>query len=293
MIFHNFELHEPLPVLKAPHAFAVLRPWIDAGNVGTMVLQRLELILGARELGVLAKPGQFYDFTRYRPTTRWAEDKRELIIPNTVINYARRENGNDFIFLHLLEPHMLGEDYSDSVFQVLHRFGVQRYSLIGSMYDMVPHTRPLLISGGLSGKTSTKILENYGVYQSRYEGPTTICNLISQEAQLSGMELMTLLVHLPQYTEIDEDYNGIVAISQVLDYLYGIPVNDADQLKAEKQLKKLDTAVHRSKKLKAIVNELEEYYDTQASARQLEEPSPLAPEVEKFLKQMEKKFGAG
>jgi hypothetical protein len=288
----SFELNEPLPELNTPHVLAVLRPWIDAGEVGTMILERMEANLGARELGKLATPGNFYDFTRYRPTTRWTNDVREIMLPNTQLHYAKVAGGNDFIFIHLLEPHMFGERYCESVFNILKRFNVQRYSLIGSMYDMVPHTRPLMISGGLNGKTPTRILEKLGVFQGRYEGPTTICNMISQEAQRSGMEIMTLLAHLPQYTEIDEDYNGVVAISRVIDYLYGIPVDDADKLKAERQLKKLDSAVLRSKKLKAIVTELEGYYDSQATARENAEPPKLSPEVEQFLKQMENKFGA-
>jgi hypothetical protein len=288
----GIELNEPVPELNSPHAIAVLRPWIDAGEVGTMILERLEANLGARELGKLATPGNFYDFTRYRPTVRWIDDVRELTLPNTNLLYARVAGSNDFIFIHLLEPHAFGELYCESVFEILKQFKAQRYILIGSMYDMVPHTRPLLISGSLSSQVPDRILSQFGIQQGHYAGPTTICNLISQEAQKTGLEVMTLLAHLPQYTEVEEDYNGVVAISRVLDYLYGIPVDDIDKIKAERQLKKLDTAVARSKKLRAIVTELEDYYDNQADSRQ--KPTiKLSSEVEQFLKQMEKKFGAG
>ena len=30
----DFEIVEPVPELKDPHVLAVLRPWIDVGNVG-------------------------------------------------------------------------------------------------------------------------------------------------------------------------------------------------------------------------------------------------------------------
>lgn len=43
-----FELIEPLPNLKTPHALAILRPWIDAGNAGTLALARLEAHYDAR-----------------------------------------------------------------------------------------------------------------------------------------------------------------------------------------------------------------------------------------------------
>ena len=63
----DFEITEPLPQLKDPHVIAVLKPWIDVGNVGTLGLSRIERHLRAIELGRLARPGRFYDFTRYPP----------------------------------------------------------------------------------------------------------------------------------------------------------------------------------------------------------------------------------
>ncbi len=46
-----FEISEPVPELKEPHVLAVLQPWIDVGNVGTLVLSRLESEFNAFETG--------------------------------------------------------------------------------------------------------------------------------------------------------------------------------------------------------------------------------------------------
>jgi hypothetical protein len=46
-----FDVVEPLPTLQTPHAIAVLRPWIDAGNVGTLAISWLEALLKVKELG--------------------------------------------------------------------------------------------------------------------------------------------------------------------------------------------------------------------------------------------------
>jgi hypothetical protein len=54
-----FELDEPIPELKEPYVLAILRPWIDVNNVGSLILSGLESGLGAKELGRLAKPGHF------------------------------------------------------------------------------------------------------------------------------------------------------------------------------------------------------------------------------------------
>ena len=83
-----FELNEPLPELRDPHVFAMVRPWVDVGSVGTLTLNRLERFMGSKELGRLSRPGTFFDFTRYRPNMRLVDGKREVKIPNSIIRYA-------------------------------------------------------------------------------------------------------------------------------------------------------------------------------------------------------------
>ena len=88
-----FELPEPVPTLREPHALTMIRPWVDVGNVGTLTLQRLERHFRAQPLGQLARPGTFFDFTRYRPTTRLVNGQREVTSPNTVVKYAQPAEG--------------------------------------------------------------------------------------------------------------------------------------------------------------------------------------------------------
>ena len=45
----EFELNEPLPGLRNPHVIASLTPWIDAGSVGSLSLERLERFMGAEK----------------------------------------------------------------------------------------------------------------------------------------------------------------------------------------------------------------------------------------------------
>ena len=69
----EFDVVEPLPEDDDIIAISILRPWINVGRVGTLVLTSLERHLGASELGRLARPGSYFDFTRYRPRTRVVE----------------------------------------------------------------------------------------------------------------------------------------------------------------------------------------------------------------------------
>ena len=163
-----FEIDEPLPELEEPHALAMLRPWVDVGSVGTLSLARLERHFRAKTLGKLIRPGNFFDFTRYRPTLTVVKGRREIKVPNTLIRYAQRTKGHDFLFLHMLEPHMFADDYMDSIIEVLKAFGVKRLVRIGSMYDAVPHTRPLLVSGTPSGPGTPQSGMQPSTYQGAY-----------------------------------------------------------------------------------------------------------------------------
>lgn len=280
-----FELNEPVPELKDPHAMVMLRPWIDVGGVGSLVLSWLELLYDAKELGRLSRPGNFFDFTRYRPIIYFKDGQRQVVIPNSYITYGQRPSGRDFLFLHLLEPHNLSEVYVESIVRVLQEFGVQRYCLIGSMYDLVPHTRPLLVTGIAPTNDLDQVMTEARVEPSDYEGPTTITFMVSQYASRIGMETIALIVHLPQYTQLDEDYSGFVRLMQVLSMVYGVPMDQGVMLKAEQQMQQVNAALEKDPQLKTIVEQLEMRYD--ARTRLAERGgAKLAPEVEKFLREM-------
>jgi hypothetical protein len=287
-----FETDGPLPELREPHALAMLRPWIDVGSVGNMLISRLESRFNATKVARLAKPGNFFDFTRYRPTLYVKEDRRQVKVPNAYATCASREAPeNDLVFLHLLEPHMLGETYVESVLLLLQKLGIRRYCLLGSMYDAVPHTRPPIVTGMASTAEAQEHLARVGVQRSDYQGPTTFVYLISQRAPEMGIETITLIVHLPQYTQLDEDYTGMLRLMEVICSLYGLSTEHADIQKAEQQRKRIDVLVEKDPQVKRLVSQMEARYDDRIQKLAQGEMPQLSPEVERFLDEMEKRLG--
>ena len=287
-----FELSEPIPELKDPFALAILRPWIDVNNVGTLLLNGLETQLGANELGRLAKPGHFFDFTRYRPMLHLEEGVRKVNIPNTTISYARRENENDLLFLHLLEPHAHSEIYVDSVLRILRTFGVKKYILLGSMYDAVPHTRPLIVNGGAIGRETELDLKKSGAQPSYYQGPTTITVLITQRAPQVGIETTWFIVSLPQYVHVEEDFLGKVRLMEVLNRLYRIPLDKNDFEKAGEQFRLINQKVEKTPELKEFLPQLETLYEVRIKRKAGDKEPKLSPETEDILwKIIGKDFG--
>ncbi len=278
-----FEMQEPVPELRDPHVFASLRPWVDVNNVGTLTLDGLEAQFGARELARLAEPGLFYDFTRYRPMLYLEGGERRVRIPTSRVSYAKREGGNDFIFLRLMEPHALGERFVDSVLKLMTTFQAKRYILLGSMYDAVPHTRPLIVNGRATGTQAEKDLKKAGVLESHYEGPTTITYLIPQQGSAMGIESLTLIVSLPQYVNVEEDYLGKVRLLEVLNIIYGIPIDKEDFEKAGRQRNLLNQKIETNPEMKKALGHLENIYNLRVTRKNGEPLPGLSSEMEQIF----------
>ena len=292
MRLRAFDLNEAIPELNEPHALAVIQPWTDVSSVGSLVLSCLEAYLGAKELGKLARPGNFFDFTRYRPTINRKANSSEVKIPNTVITYGTQSSSHDFLFLRLLEPQMLAEAYIDSVVELLKTFGVKRYCLLGSMYDMVPYTRPLLVTGSASNPGLQNALALVNVRHSDYQGPTTMLSLIGNRALQLGVETCSMMVHLPSYFMLEEDYRGEKRLMEVISFLYGFSMPQEDVEKADQQEKQTglmaEQIMEQEPRLRLILKQLENNYDSRINENK--EETRLSPEIEKFLQDLEKRF---
>lgn len=290
-----FEISEPVPELRDPHALVMIRPWVDVGSVGTLTLARLERHFGAKDLAKLARPGTFFDFTRYRPTVRNVEGGgRETTFPNSHIRYAEPETGPALLFMHLLEPHAMAEDYIDSIVELLKLFRVSVYCRLGAMYDSVPHTRPIVVTGNTEAiqpraGAVPPLAQQRG---STYEGPTTIMNLVTEEVTKMGAATMNLMAHLPHYAQLDEDHAATARMLQVLSAFYDFPSNLAPSRRGARQYQEVSDAVDRDPNIKSLVARLEAYYDAtyeqpgeRGQERTPDQPSvELSSEIERFLK---------
>ncbi|MEN6617667.1 MAG: PAC2 family protein [Syntrophorhabdus sp.] len=287
-----FELVDPVPTLNEPIVFATLRPWIDVNNVGSLVLKEIEQQFSTFELGRLARPGRFYDFTRYRPIIDIEGAINDISIPNTTAHYARRPGQSDIILLDLLEPQNNAEIYVDSVIKVLTHLKTSKYVLIGSMYDVVPHTRPLLVNGYGMGQRALQDVRMAGAMPITYRGPSTYANLITKRAAGSGIDAIVFIVSLPQYVVMEEDHLGKLRIMEILNSLYNIPINEEQFDKAFRQRQAVTEKLKGSPEVKNIMSELEDNYDMRVRAMEKQGIYQLGSDMEEmFWKSMENNIG--
>ena len=296
MRLSEFEIHDPAPEMRRPIAIAMLRPWIDVGRVGTLSLNVLQRHLGAREIGRLAEPGKFFDFTRYRPRMRIVDGKRVFTTPNTIIHHGRDESADrDYLFLHIREPHAYGEEYCRAIFAALAHFGAREYCRVGGMYDSVPHTRPLLVTGSMSDEQAAKAAGLVSQRQSSYQGPTSIVNMVAELAVANRIPTSSLMAHLPQYMQLDEDHMGCARIVEILSAMFDLPRSLADRQRGIQQYEEVNKAVENNPDVRSLIGRLESYYDRVLADSSMsrammdeddEDDAPdLAPDVERFLRE--------
>ena len=286
-----FEVDDSVPKLQNARAIAMLRPWVDVGKVGTLALTKLEEHLGAKELGRLSRPGVFLDFTRDRPHTSLVDGRRVLTVPNCVVRYGRdAEAEKDYIFLHLREPNANGEDYTDAIVALLQHFDVTEYCRVGSMYDNVPHTRPLLVTGSLSETYTERVQDLVSVRKSTYQGPTSIVNLVNEALSDAGVETASLMVHIPQYLQLEDDHLGAARLMEVLCAMYGFPSSLADPGPGKQQHEYIDRAVEGNDEVKRHIQRLEAEYDRTEASEEPSDQASLSPDVERFLRDVGKRL---
>ena len=218
---------------------------------------------------------------------RTVNGQRVFTTPNTIIHHANDEaTDRDYLFLHIREPHAFGEEYCRAISDVLSHFDIREYCRIGGMYDSVPHTRPLLVTGTMkaAGLVSQR--------RSTYQGPTSIVNMVSDLVTQGEIPTTSLMAHLPQYMQLDEDHMGAARIVEILTAMFDLPTSLADRERGRRQYEDVNRAVENNPEVRSLIGRLESYYDRvlveggQQEHDEDDEGADLAPGVEQFLREV-------
>ena len=287
----DFKLQLPDIKGRTLHAISVHLGWLNWGDVGDESFNELVEHFKAEKIGEFARPGDFYNFVAYRDHSHTYVDNegvRHTEFPNSRVFYIRRtEPLSDLVLVYLLEPTQFGEVYVDRVVALLKSLNVVRYQVIGAMGSLVPHTRPIRISGRSSAPEITDRLKEIGVRAiggGQYQGPTSIFNSISSRLQSEGITTVSLIAHLPTYLSLEEpDNNGVFSILNVLSKLEGIEIPlDRFEIAGKEQYEIVTKEVHLSRRLTAFSKELEDIYDQREEMTE-EEMTQLPPNIQKAI----------
>ena len=130
------------------------------------------------------------------------------------------------------------------------------------------------------------------VRHSDYQGSTLILSIIGKRALQLGIETCSMIVHLPNYLTMEEDYRGEKRLMEVISFLYGFSLPKEDMEKANEQEEQVrliaEQIIGQEPRLGQILKQLEAHYDSGVKYDQKE--TQLSPEVEKFLLDLDRRF---
>ena len=136
--------------------------------------------------------------------------------------------------------------------------------------------------------------------RSTYQGPTSIINQVNEDLTEQGVQNTTLMAHLPQYVQLDEDHLGASRLLEVLCAVYGFPADLAEKSKGDQQYKDIERAIDYGGEVGTLIKQLETYFDRVLSRSEGEEDSEnsseedveinLSSDVQDFLNEMGERF---
>jgi len=280
---------EERPTLRRPVLIAAFRGWNDGGQAATLAGGTLARVWEAKRFAEIDPEG-FVDFQSSRPTVSLDEGMtRQIEWPETAF-YAATIPGadRDAVILLGVEPNYRWRAFNELVVSLAQELGVELVVTLGALLADVPHTRASPVTGAAS---DLSLVEELGLQQSRYEGPTGIVGVLHDSFREAGIPSVSLWSAVPHYVSLAPSPRAAKALCERLGELLGLPIDvseleEADEIYAEQ----ITEAVASDPETAAYVEELERRADTideLIDEGDLPTGESLAAELTRFLRERE------
>ena len=186
---------------------------------------------------------------------------RQITWPENVFYSASIPNGDrDAVLLLGVEPNYRWRTFVDMTVGLAGDLGVDMVVTLGALLADVPHTRPAPVTGSA---TDEKLVEELGLRQSRYEGPTGIVGVLHDACRRRGMPSVSLWAAVPHYVSLAPSPRAAKALCVRLSDLLGIPIELGELEEAERSYaEQVSEAVDTDAETAAYVEELEQRADS-------------------------------
>jgi hypothetical protein len=289
------------PQLRRPLVVLAFRGLFDAGNAATAAVEWLAQRDGAQLLARI-DPERFFDFQQQRPLVQLDEDgRREIVWPfNDFIaipfdSLVRPEamgaadaasagsatsGRRDLVVCAGYEPHLRWRTFASYIVDVVRRCDAEMVVTLGAMVGLVPHTRPLPVTGSAA---NPELARRLGLGSPSYEGPTGVVGTLHEQLDAAGIPVVSLRVAVPHYVPAPPNPKATAALLQRFERVTGIPTwhQQLDDEGREWQ-EQVTVVAADDPQVVGYVRRLEEQYDD-------EEPLPsgddLAAELEAYLRE--------
>ena len=127
--------------------------------------------------------------------------------------------------------------------------------------------------------------------QVSYQGPTSMTSDLTQRVhEREGLETFSMIVHLPLYLKLEDDYKGAAGLLHALSTVYELGDDLPEDALGERQYAQVTPALADNPELAQLVARFERDYDRRMAAgdeAEAGERVELPADVERFLKDLE------
>jgi proteasome assembly chaperone (PAC2) family protein len=280
------------PEVEQPVLVSAFRGWNDGGQGASLAGGYLARAWQAEKFADIDPEG-FFDFQATRPHVSLVEGMtRRIDWPENAFFHARiPESERDVVLLLGIEPNVRWRTFSGIVSDLAADLGVSMVVTLGSLLADVPHTRAAPVTGSAS---DPKLVEQLGLQQSRYEGPTGIVGVLHDACRVAGLPSASLWAAVPHYVSLTPSPRAAKALCDRLADLLHVPLDTSELGEAaEAYVQQVSEAVAADAETAAYVEELERRVDTLADAENLPSGESLAAELTRFLRERERDDDGG
>ncbi len=271
-----------IPELDHPLVVVAFEGWFDAGGAATDAVDCLADLGDAAEIARIdSEP--FFNFQEQRPTVAYDDvGDRVITWPDTVVR-AVRPNGasRDLVLISGVEPHLRWPSFCRDILSVIERTGAEMVVTLGAMVAVVPHTRPLVVTGS---STTPELARRLGLNKPSYQGPTGVVGTLHDALDGASVPVISLRVGIPHYVPGPPNPPGTKALLQQFQRVTGMPTEPGrldgpiDEWRG-----RVDLAVADDPDVVAYVAQVEAQAD--AEADEIPSGDDLAAELEQFLRE--------
>jgi len=273
-----------VPELREPVLVAAFRGWNDGGQGASLAAGYLAKAWDAERFAEI-DPEQFYDFQVTRPMVTLEDgETRKLEWPeNGFFHGEVPGTDRDAVILIGTEPNLRWRTFSGLVLDLAQQLDVQRVVTFGSLLADVPHTRPSPVT---AAATDPRLVQEFGLEPSRYEGPTGIVGVVLDAAREAGIPALSLWAAVPHYVSLAPSPRAALALVDRFAELMHMDV-DTDELEtaADEYSEQVSEAVSTDADTAAYVEELERRVDLLSAEEELPSGDSLAAELTRFLRE--------
>jgi proteasome assembly chaperone (PAC2) family protein len=272
------------PDLSRPVLVTAFRGWNDGGQGASLAAGFLAKAWHAARFAEI-DPEEFYDFQVSRPHVSLVDGvTRRLDWPDNAFYHAAiPQLDRDAVLLLGIEPNTRWRRFTELIVGLSQDLGVELVVSLGSLLADVPHTRPSPVTGSA---TEERLIEQYGLQGSRYEGPTGIVGVLHDACRNAGLDSVSLWAAVPHYVSLAPSPRAALALCQRLGELLGSPVEAGELEEAvETYSEQVTEAVSADPETQAYVEQLEQRTDELGPEFEVPSGDTIAAELTRYLRE--------